>query len=60
MLKSGAITSEPTKATLGFILPSSVGPWLEYIAIGFSPGSPSFLSSEPTVITSSAEPGVPI
>ena len=36
------------------ILPSSVGPWLEYSAIA------EFLFSAPTVIASSADPGVPI
>ena len=39
---------------LGLMRPSSVGPWLEYTAIEVS------LSRAPTVITSSADPGVPI
>ena len=54
LFASTDITLEPTKATFGFILPSSDGPWLEYTAI------PESLSNAPTVITSSAEPGVPI
>ncbi len=48
------MTSEPIKAILGLTRFSSVGPSLEYAAIA------PFLSKEPTVITSSALPGVPI
>ena len=54
LFASTDITLEPTYAMFGFILPSSVGPSLEYGAI------PESLSNAPTVITSSAEPGVPI
>ena len=48
------MTSEPTNATLGLTRPSSVGPSLLYSAMAV------FLLSAPTVITSSAPPGVPM
>ena len=54
VLKATDMTLLPTYATFGFTRSSSVGPWLEYTAMA------EFLSSAPTVIASSAEPGVPI